>query len=78
MTRKDFFEMIIKECEIESDDVIREDTKLNELDDWDSLSFITILSLFKAKLDYTLTINQLRECQSFKDLLDIAEARYEK
>lgn len=78
MTRKDFFELIIKECEIESDDVIREDTKLNELDDWDSLSFITILSLFKAKLDYTLTINQLRECQSFKDLLDIAEARYEK
>ena len=76
MTRKDFFGMLLLECDIEGE--VNENTVCEELEEWDSLSMITIISIFKTKFNHTLTIVDVRGCNTFKDILDIAENYYEK
>lgn len=76
MTRIDFYKQIIDKCNFEEEE-ITEDTLLDSMDDWDSLNFLTIISLFKINFDFTPNINQMRDCKSLKDILDLANGKYE-
>lgn len=76
MKRNEFFELLLVECDIESH--IDENTNLTDIEEWDSLSMITILSIFKAKFDLALNINDIRNCKNFKEILDMGADCYEK
>lgn len=78
MKRNDFLNLLIQECDLDCAEVITEETVLRELEDWDSLSLITVLSLIKVKFDINITIMELKGCNTFKDILDLAVDEYEK
>lgn len=77
MTRSEFLNEIIKKCEFDGS-VVNENTELDSMEDWDSLNFLAIISLFKITFDFTPNIEQMRNCKTMGEILDIAESKYEK
>lgn len=77
MKREDFLNLIIDKCNIEADETVTDNTILEDLEDWDSLSFITVLSLFKNTFGESPEINKLKECRTFGEVLDFAKDKYE-
>ena len=78
MNRKEFFDLLLNECDVEEKKSVDEDTILEDLEEWDSLSMITIMSIFKTRINRPLTIVDIRNCETFKDVLDLAEGYYEE
>ncbi len=75
MKRAEFLQEIIDTVEIE--DVINENTVLDDLEEWDSLASITTLALFKQKLGLNVGAQEVKKCQTVKELLDLGVAKYE-
>lgn len=76
MKREEFLNLIINKCDIEETG-INESTVLGDLEEWDSLSFITLLALFKNNFGFSPDINALKECKTFGEILDFAGDKYE-
>lgn len=75
MTREEFFKTIQEA--IETDNVKSENDYLKDNKSWDSLAKVTVLSLFKTKLQINVTAKQINTCDTFKDILDIGNSKYE-
>ena len=68
MDRLNFF---IESLEIEESDAIKEETLLEEVDEWDSIGLLTIISAADDELDITLSPTDLEEAKTVKDILDL-------
>lgn len=55
-----------------------ENTKLADVEEWDSLALVSVLALFSRKLGFRPDISLLRNAKTVSDLLDLAENRAEK
>lgn len=55
-----------------------ENTKLADVEEWDSLALVSVLALFSRKLGFRPDISLLRNAKTASDLLDLAENRAEK
>ena len=75
MKRADFFDEIIDAVEIEKD--INEETVLDDIDEWDSLAAVTTLALFKQKLGLNIGAQDVKNCKTVKELLDLGAEKYE-
>lgn len=75
MKREEFFDLILSKCDME--DISNPQDSIN-FDDIDSLDVITILSLFKQNFDISVKVEQLQNCSSMDDILDLAGNKYEK
>lgn len=47
------------------------DVSLDELEEWDSLSVLTLISEMKKRFDISLSTQQIREFKSVADICDI-------
>lgn len=47
------------------------ETKFRELDEWSSLTGIAVINMAKKKYNKTLTVKDLREAETIKDLYDV-------
>jgi acyl carrier protein len=56
---------------LEIDEEIRPDTDLNSLDNYDSLSALTIIALVDEEFNMTLTGNQLKSITTVKSLQEL-------
>ncbi len=75
MKRFDFLKEIIDSIEIEEE--INENMVLDDIEEWDSLAAVTTLALFKQKLGLNIGAQDVKKCQTVKDLLDLGSAKYE-
>ena len=57
--------------EIENADEINETTLLEEIDEWDSIGLLTIISAADDEFDITLSPTLLEEAKTVKDILDL-------
>lgn len=57
---------------------VNKDTILSSLDDWDSLSRASLLSLFEEEFDLKLEESVLRNCKSFSEILEFLGERIEE
>ena len=57
--------------EIENTDEINETTLLEEIDEWDSIGLLTIISAADDEFDITLSPTLLEEAKTVKDILDL-------
>lgn len=48
-------------------------TKLQEIEEWDSLAIVSMINLYDTFFSITVTGNQLRECQRVQDLVAIVQ-----
>lgn len=54
-------------------DVLKENTKLSELDEWDSLSMLSFVSFMDEEFGRTVKGKDLRSCKTVADLLALME-----
>lgn len=63
---------------LQRDEAITPELKLEEIEEWDSLAIVSLISLYDTYFSITVTGNTLRECQSVKDLIALVEDKLEK
>lgn len=71
MKKSDFFKEIKEILEVDEDFEINEDTILTELEEYDSLSIMSIVALVDEKFNATLTGEQLFDVESVRSLIEI-------
>jgi acyl carrier protein len=74
MKKSDFFEEIKEILEIDENFEVNEDTILSELEEYDSLSIMSIVALVDEKFNATLTGEQLFDVDSVRSLIKIIGA----
>jgi len=47
------------------------DTKLEDMEEWDSLANIAIISLYDQLFDFIITIDKLKKCKTINDLIKL-------
>jgi acyl carrier protein len=47
------------------------DAKLEEIEEWDSLAYISIISLYDRLFDFIITIDKLKNCKTINDLIKL-------
>lgn len=62
-------EMLEELFEVE-EGTLNEDTELNSLDEWDSVTALSLIVLFDEEFNTTLTGKQIKEYKTVKDILD--------
>lgn len=55
-------------------DEVKEDNVLEDFEEWDSLSILTIISYIGSTYNKTVTAKEIRTCKTAKDLFDLASA----
>lgn len=57
---------------MQRDEELKPEMLLNELEEWDSLAIVSMISLYDQLFSLKITGNALREAQSVQDLLNLA------
>lgn len=71
MTKTEFLEEL-KEA-MHRDEGLSEDMLLDDIDEWDSLAFVSIMALFKNLFEMKITGEDLKNCQKVSDLINLAK-----
>lgn len=70
MTRKELIKRI--EDLLDTDEgILKEDTVLDDIDEWDSLAKLSLLAFAKKELSISLTPNQIRDLETVADICDL-------
>jgi len=68
MTKKELLEKIAEALETET--VLSEDTDITDIEEWDSLSSLSIIALFDELFSHKINRSQLNNIKTIKDLID--------
>lgn len=71
MTKTEFLEEL-KEA-MHRDEDLNEDMLLDDIDEWDSLTFVSVMVLYKNLFALKITAEDLKNCQKVSDLIDLAK-----
>lgn len=52
---------------------LSEDTKLEQLDEWDSIGVITLIAMFDSMFEKSVTPQEIKEFVTVKDILEKME-----
>ncbi|EAJ0326268.1 phosphopantetheine-binding protein [Campylobacter lari] len=55
------------------DELLKEDMILDDIDEWDSLAFVSIMVYFKNTLNMQISTDDLKKCEKVSDLLALAK-----
>ena len=68
MTKIELLEKIAEALETEI--VLSENTNITDIEEWDSLSSLSIIALFDELFSYKINRSQLNNIKTIKDLID--------
>jgi acyl carrier protein len=60
---------------LQREDVLSEDTLFSDIKEWDSLSIISVISLFDELFSKSLTYREITELKSIRELIDKVKDR---
>jgi len=63
---------------LQCDEVIEVETMLHEIEEWDSLAFVQIISFFDKHFEKRITFNDLTKCFSPSDIILLANGAIKK
>ena len=69
MTREEIIDELIEMMELEEGD-ITEDTVLDDVEEWDSLTMLSLMAFAKKEFDKKLSTAQANEFEKVKDIVD--------
>jgi acyl carrier protein len=69
MTKLELLEEI-KET-LQRDKEISFDMKLEDIEEWDSLASISMISLYDQLFEFLITFDKLEKCKTFSDLVEL-------
>lgn len=70
MKIKEFLQKLYKELEIESVNELTLDTELHNLDEWDSLTLLVLISFIESEFNLNLTADEINNFEKVSDLAD--------
>ena len=69
MTKKEFIDLFVEELEIENT-VVKQETQLNELEEWDSMGHMVVIGLVSENFDLKITASDLKALKTVGDLIN--------
>ncbi|MBD1152579.1 acyl carrier protein [Pelagibacterales bacterium SAG-MED22] len=76
ITKKELLEEI--KLTLQREEEISLDTELEKMDEWDSLAYISIISLYDRLFDFIITIDKLKESKTIDDLIKLVSNKLDK
>ncbi|MDE6005936.1 MAG: acyl carrier protein [Muribaculaceae bacterium] len=73
MTIKDFIEKFAEAAEIEDAAALTGATEFRELDEWNSLAALSVISMFEEELDKELPVTEFKKARTIDDLFALAQ-----
>lgn len=74
MTINDFISKFAEAVEIDDASVIDATTNFRDLEDWNSLAALSVISMFEEELDKDLAVADFKQAKTIQDLYDLANA----
>lgn len=74
MKKIDFINEVLEILELET---LKPTDVLSDFQEWDSLAAISVMALFKNKLNITVTATDIANLKTFEDLLRFGEPAFE-
>lgn len=71
MTKEELLKQIADAMHM--DEPLKEDMILDDIDEWDSLAFVSIMVLFKNVLNIQINGDDLKKCEKVSDLLALTK-----
>ncbi len=75
MTLDEFVEAFAAEFDETPEDQFKADTEYKSLEEWGSLTALSIISMVDENLDKTITGADLRACTTIEDLFNLANSK---
>ncbi len=75
MEIKDFIKNFAEQFEDTEASVFNADTKFRELDEWSSLSALSILGMIDEEYDIQLSPSEMRETNTIQELFDLVSSK---
>lgn len=72
MTINDFIEKFAEAVEIEDASALEGATEFRELDEWNSLAALSVISMFEDELDKELPVAAFKQAKTIQELFDLA------
>ncbi|MDP4094620.1 MAG: acyl carrier protein [Bacillota bacterium] len=69
MTNKEKLNMLEELLDIE-ENTLQEDARLDEINQWDSMSVISLIALFDDTFERVITPEEIKEFVTIKDIID--------
>lgn len=60
---------------LQRDDELKVEMNLQDLEEWDSLAIVSLISLYDTHFGISVTGNTLRDCQKVGDLITIVQEK---
>ncbi len=60
---------------IQSENIITTDTKLSDLEEWDSMATMSLMAWLEMNLQITVTFAQLASLQSVEDIINLSQGK---
>ena len=76
ITKKELLEEI--KLTLQREDEISLDTELVEMEEWDSLAYISIISLYDRLFDFIITVDKLKKSKTIDDLINLVSNKLAK
>lgn len=73
MTIQEFIDKFAEAAEIEEVAGINGATKFRELEEWNSLAALSVISMFEEELDKDLAVADFKKAQTIEDLYNLAQ-----
>lgn len=70
MKTKEFLQKLYEELEIESVNELTLDIELQNLDEWDSLLILVLISFIESEFNVNLTADEINDFEKVSDLTD--------
>lgn len=75
MTLDEFVKAFAAEFDDTPEDVFKPDTHFRELEEWDSLTTLSIISMVDDEADVVITGADIRSCTTIEDLYNIIQTK---
>lgn len=75
MDLQDFIKNFANQFDETDSSEIQEDTAFQDLEEWSSLTSLSIIAFVKTKYDKTVTGKEIRSCETVKELFDLIASK---
>lgn len=75
MDIKEFIEKIIEAVEIDKASCVKPETKFRELDEWSSLSTLSVIAMADEEFGFELDPDTFKKAQTVEDLYNICTSK---
>ena len=75
MELKEFIENFAEQFDVTESSEIQADTEYRELDEWTSLTALSIIAMIDEEYDVQLKADEMRKTQTIQELFDLVKSK---